>query len=67
MDIVFRGVRDGYRLRTDLADDGREKVLLYLGGMRPNGITTSALNLLNNLDHDRYDVSAFFAQSRIDR
>ncbi|WP_020077172.1 glycosyltransferase [Cryocola sp. 340MFSha3.1] len=64
VDIVFRGVRDGYRLRTDLADDGRQKILLYLGGMRPNGITTSALNLLNNLDHDRYDVSAFFAQSR---
>jgi len=64
VDIVFRGVRDGYRLRTDLADDGRVKLLLYLGGMRPNGITTSALNLLNNLDHDRYDVSAFFAQSR---
>ncbi|MDN4615862.1 glycosyltransferase [Leifsonia sp. F6_8S_P_1B] len=64
VDIVFRGVRDGYRLRSDLAEDGREKILLYLGGMRPNGITTSALNLLNNLDHDRYDVSAFFAQSR---
>ncbi|MGO4300753.1 CDP-glycerol glycerophosphotransferase family protein [Leifsonia sp. RAF41] len=64
VDIVFRGVRDGYRLRTDLADDGRQKILLYLGGMRPNGITTSALNLLNNIDHERYDVSAFFAQSR---
>ncbi|ANF31219.1 teichoic acid synthase [Leifsonia xyli] len=64
VDIVFRGVRDGYRLRTDLADDGRKKILLYLGGMRPNGITTSALNLLNNIDHERYDVSAFFAQSR---
>ncbi|WP_348788308.1 glycosyltransferase [Leifsonia sp. NPDC080035] len=63
-DIVFRGKRDGYRLRTDLAEDGREKILLYLGGMRPNGITTSALNLLNNIDHERYDVSAFFAQSR---
>ncbi|MGO4537024.1 CDP-glycerol glycerophosphotransferase family protein [Leifsonia sp. 2MCAF36] len=64
IDIVFRGARDGYRLRTGLADDGRQKILLYLGGMRPNGITTSALNLLNNLDHERYDVSAFFAQSR---
>jgi CDP-glycerol glycerophosphotransferase (TagB/SpsB family)/glycosyltransferase involved in cell wall biosynthesis len=64
VDIVFRGVRDGYRLRTRLADDGRESVLLYLGGMRPNGITTSALNLLNNIDHTRFDVSAFFAQSR---
>ncbi|WP_158865075.1 glycosyltransferase [Leifsonia sp. AG29] len=63
IDIVFRGERDGRRLRTGLDDDGREKILLYLGGMRPNGITTSALNLLNNIDHERYDVSAFFAQS----
>ncbi|MFF1877801.1 CDP-glycerol glycerophosphotransferase family protein [Leifsonia sp. NPDC058230] len=64
VDIVFRGAREGYRLRTGLAEDGRQKILLYLGGMRPNGITTSALNLLNNIDHSRYDVSAFFAQSR---
>lgn len=63
VDIVFRGARDGYRLRTDLAHDGRTSILLYLGGMRPNGITTSALNLLNNVDHDRFDVSAFFSQS----
>ncbi|WP_349864031.1 glycosyltransferase [Leifsonia sp. WHRI 6310E] len=64
VDIVFRGARDGYRLRTGLDQDGRRKILLYLGGMRPNGITTSALNLLNNIDHDRFDVSALFSQSR---
>lgn len=64
VDIVFRGAREGYRLRTGLDDDGRIPILLYLGGMRPNGITTSALNLLNNIDHERFDVSAFFAQSR---
>lgn len=64
VDIVFRGARDGYRLRTGLDEDGRQKILLYLGGMRPNGITTSALNLLNNIDHDVYDVSALFSQSR---
>lgn len=63
VDIVFRGKTDGYRLRTDHSD-GRRSILLYLGGMRPNGITTSVLNLLNNIDHDEYDVSAFFAQSK---
>ena len=62
VDIVFRGNTDGYRLRTDHSD-GRKSILLYLGGMRPNGITTSVLNLLNNIDHAEYDVSAFFAQS----
>lgn len=62
VDIVFRRNTDGYRIRADVADD-RQSLLLYLGGMRPNGITSSALNLLNNIDHSRFDVSAFFAQS----
>ena len=30
---------------------GRERMLIYLGSMKSNGITTSALNLLTNLDH----------------
>ena len=64
VDIVFRGKSDGYNVRTDHSD-GRRSILLYLGGMRPNGITTSALNLLNHIDHSDYDVSAFFAQSKL--
>lgn len=63
IDIVFRNKIANARIRTDLADDGREKILLYLGGMRSNGITSSALNLLNHLDHTRFDVSAFFSES----
>jgi CDP-glycerol glycerophosphotransferase (TagB/SpsB family)/glycosyltransferase involved in cell wall biosynthesis len=42
----------------------RHRVLLYLGGMRSNGITTSALNLLAHLDLDRYDVSVLLARPR---
>ena len=63
VDIVFRGHRDGYRIRQGLPDD-RTSILVYLGGMKPNGITTSVLNLLNSIDHSRFDVSAFFAQSK---
>ncbi|MGP5698714.1 CDP-glycerol glycerophosphotransferase family protein [Glutamicibacter arilaitensis] len=37
--------------------DGRKKILVYAGGMIPNGITTSALNLLDNIDYERYDVT----------
>jgi glycosyltransferase involved in cell wall biosynthesis len=40
----------------------RTKVLLYLGGMRSNGITSSALSLLRALDHDRLDVSVLIAR-----
>ncbi|HEY3505942.1 MAG TPA: glycosyltransferase [Actinocatenispora sp.] len=60
VDVVFRGRRDGYDVRTDFTD-GREKILVYLGGLRPNGITTSALNLLNAIDHTRFDVSALYS------
>ncbi len=63
IDLVFRGKRDGLRL-LDVAEDGRISVLMYLGGMRSNGITTSALNLLRNIDHDRFNVSAMIVHTR---
>ena len=75
IDVVFHDARDGYRL-VSLADDPRESLLIHLGGMRSNGITSSALNLLRHLDYDRYRVSVIFTrpssrqqwenQSRID-
>ena len=40
----------------------RRTVLVYLGGMRSNGITTSALNLLAHLDHEALDVTALIAR-----
>jgi CDP-glycerol glycerophosphotransferase (TagB/SpsB family)/glycosyltransferase involved in cell wall biosynthesis len=61
VDAVFRGSTDA-RVR-DISSDGRERILVYLGTMKPNGITTSGLNLLANIDHDRYDVSAFYLYS----
>lgn len=57
VDIVFGGAREGYRVRP-ARNDGRIRVMFSLGGMRPNGITTSALNLLAGIDATRYDVTA---------
>ncbi|GAA3607676.1 glycosyltransferase [Marihabitans asiaticum] len=62
IDVVLRGRRDDRDVR-DVRSDGRTRLLLYLGGMRPNGITTSALSLLNNIDHDRFDVSVLYQYS----
>ncbi|GEB27878.1 CDP-glycerol glycerophosphotransferase family protein [Enterococcus casseliflavus] len=39
-------------LRTQL-----KKIVIYPGGMRNNGITTSFINLSNTIDHQQYDVS----------
>ncbi len=59
IDIVFRGNAAGYDVRPGFSD-GRETVLIYLGGVLPNGITASALSLLNSIDHTRFDVSVFY-------
>ncbi|WP_062108600.1 CDP-glycerol glycerophosphotransferase family protein [Bacillus niameyensis] len=39
----------------------KRKILIYPGGMRNNGITSSFLNLMNNIDHEQYDVTCFTA------
>jgi len=57
VDIVFGGSTQGRRVQP-VRSDGRTRLLLYLGGMRSNGITSSALTLLNAIDHERYAVSA---------
>jgi CDP-glycerol glycerophosphotransferase len=62
IDVIFRGRTEGYHVRDDFSD-GRTSILIHLGGMRTNGITQSALNLLNNIDHRRFDVSACYAYS----
>lgn len=62
VDIIFRGRVEGARTFHGTGD-GRIAMLIYLGGMRSNGITTSALSLLRNIDYERFDVSVFYASS----
>lgn len=63
VDVAIRGRRHRYRLR-DAPADGREKILIYPGGLLSNGITSSFLNLVQALDHSKYDVSVFYAPPR---
>ena len=63
VDIVFRGLTADARTKS-LAEDSRTSMLLSLGGMRSNGITNSALNLLGAIDHSAYDVSVVFNRPR---
>ncbi|MGN6325332.1 CDP-glycerol glycerophosphotransferase family protein [Pseudolysinimonas sp.] len=59
---VIDDVLRDHRVRAAATGDDRRRVLLYLGGMRSNGITSSALALLRTLDHDRLDVSVLIAR-----
>ncbi|MCI0130562.1 CDP-glycerol glycerophosphotransferase family protein [Vagococcus sp. CY53-2] len=38
-------------------DSDKKKILLFPGAMKSNGITSSALNLINNIDYSEYDVT----------
>ena len=62
IDIVFGQNEADYNVRRDFSD-GRRKLMIYLGGMLTNGITSSALNLLSELDPEIYDVTAFYRHS----
>lgn len=66
VDIVFRGRNEGRSLHPPRRDD-KKRILIYLGGMKSNGITSSALNLLRHIDADRYDVTALFDHHDGDR
>ncbi|GAA4179109.1 hypothetical protein GCM10022287_30870 [Gryllotalpicola koreensis] len=63
IDVVFRGQGAGRRVRA-LEDTRRPRVLMYIGGMRSNGITTSGVTLANALARDgRLDVSVVYGRS----
>lgn len=62
LDIVFGGREEGYEVLRGFAD-GRRSLVLYLGGMITNGITSSALNLLNRLDPTEFDVTVLYYRS----
>jgi CDP-glycerol glycerophosphotransferase (TagB/SpsB family)/glycosyltransferase involved in cell wall biosynthesis len=62
IDIVFRRNPEGYRV-LDVERDGRKTLLISAGGMRPNGITSSVINLLNEIDYERFDVTVMFPNS----
>lgn len=63
VDIVFRDRTAGYSVRP-LRRDDRPRLLIYAGGMRSNGITSSLLNLTHHLDPQLVDTTVVFDYSR---
>lgn len=41
-----------------------KKLLIYPGGMKNNGITSSLINLTNNIDYNKYDVTIFMQTTK---
>ncbi len=57
LDIVFRG-KENYNIKS-AAKTEKERILIYIGTLATNGVTSAALSLLKEIDYSKYDVSAF--------
>lgn len=57
VDYIFdNGTPDNMKI-YEPAHGQKEKILIYPGGMQNNGITSSAINLSNQIDYEKYDVT----------
>lgn len=55
VDAIFGGKEDGVKIVS--CKTKKKKVLFSRGPMLVNGITTAFLNVLNQIDYDKYDVT----------
>lgn len=46
--------------KTVCLSSNKKRILIHVGSLIPNGITTAAINLLHNLDYDKYDVTVIY-------
>lgn len=59
IDIVFNGNESGYHVISQ--EHNKKHILIQRGRMMVNGISTSLINLLNQIDYNQYDVSVMLA------
>jgi len=77
-DLLF-GLEDGQAAKRSLdivlaqtpatayPRDDRKRVVVYAGGLMPNGITSSIIALSNAIDHQRYQLSIVFDAPTVDK
>lgn len=56
IDCIFNHKKTD-KIKEYNVDSNKKKILLFPGAMKSNGITSSALNLINNIDYNKYDVT----------
>lgn len=64
LDFTIFGKKSDRIEEVEIAKNGKKNILLYLGNLDQNGITTSGVNLLNNLDPTEYNYYVSFPAER---
>ncbi len=60
LDFTLNGKKNDMLEEVPMPKNGKENVLLYIGNLDQNGITTAGVNLLNNLDVTEYNYFVSF-------
>lgn len=60
VEAIFNNETDTVRCINSYHEQ-KEKILIYPGGMKNNGITSSFINLTQNIDYHKYDVSCYMS------
>ena len=63
LELTIKGNQDNHRFITGL-DNNKKKILLHRGGMLVNGITTSFINLLKQIDYSKFDITVYITDSK---
>ena len=49
----------------DIPYNGKKNVMFYIGGFEKNGLTTAALNLLHNLNREKYNYGVVYCMNSL--
>ncbi|MCY1024868.1 CDP-glycerol glycerophosphotransferase family protein [Mammaliicoccus sciuri] len=60
---VVKQIFKNPKIQSKSKVNDKKRILIYPGGMKNNDITTSVINLLNNIDYNTYDVTLFTGYS----
>ena len=63
VEYIFNGIKHE-KMNSYVVNSDKKKIVIYPGGMRNNGITSSLLNLVNNIDYDKNDVTIITNSTR---
>lgn len=62
VETIFNNEKN--KLKVVEPDNKKIKLLIHPGALYDNGITSSFLNLVNQIDYSKYDVTAFLHESK---
>jgi CDP-glycerol glycerophosphotransferase len=61
---LVEAVFDGVETHAVALPQDKQKLLIHAGSLIPNGITSAALALIENLDYEKYDVTVLYPFSK---